>query len=292
MARGLLSPWVAPAVLAALGCQVAPIAIVDCRTTDDCEAGTICSPEHACVPPDAGMTEPPLRHPGDLLVWDATGNVPDGQNPYEMTGSWFLYDDCGSVLPELMNGSFVCPSDAPTKSCCTERDASLVGPPPLNEPGWTVTAGVKGESSGTACARLTTPEHMIAGQFGAGLALNLNNGGAFDASRPRLGNRIVGFSFDIESQSLESPDLAVGIGTTDNDSHFMLVPIPTRGALLVFDQLPFSHSEPPSPLDLTAITRINFAMLSTESAAAYDFCVTDVHLLLESTDPSSTDGTG
>ncbi|HWP08429.1 MAG TPA: hypothetical protein VNN72_21955 [Polyangiaceae bacterium] len=292
MARRLLSLVLAPAVVAALGCQVDPIAIVDCHTTADCETGMLCSPEHACVPlPDAGdmpdggmMAEPPPNHAGDLLTWDALGNVSADENEFEISGPWFLYDDCGSVLPQIENGSFVCPADAATKSCCTERDESLAGPPPLGDPGWSVTAGVPGETSGSACVRLTTAAHVTSWQWGAGLALNLNNWGAFDASRARSGGRIIGFSFDIESGRPGSVELQVGIGTTDNDSHFQVLAIPARGAKLLFEDLPYNFSNPGNPLDLTAATRINFAMPSIESATVFDFCVTNLRVLHEAPD--------
>lgn len=294
MARRILSVASAFAVLGVVACQVAPIAIVDCRTTADCEGGTVCSPDHACIlAPDTMEPPPPSIRTGDLITWDATGTVPDGSNEYEISGPWFLYDDCGAVLPQIANGAFDCPPDAPTKSCCTERDASLVGPPPLNDAGWTVTAGVPGESSGSACVRLTTAEHEIPSQWGAGLALNLNNWGAFDASRDHAGARIVGFSFDIESGSSADTTLLVGVGTTDNDSHYKPLTIPVGGAELFFDDLPFAYSDPPNDLDLTAITRINFAAPSTASAITYDFCVTNLHVLVADDSPSTNlPGTG
>lgn len=287
MARRLLGFAVAPVVLAALGCQVDPIAIVDCRTTADCDAGMMCSPDHACVPQlDGGMSE--VRPPGateDLLTWDDTGNVPDGENGFEISGSWSLDDDCDSVLPQIVNGSFVCPDDPPTKSCCTERDESLRGPPTLGEPGWSVTPGVPGESSGTACARLTTAAHVASNQWGARLALDLNNGGAYDATRARAGGRVIGFAFDIESPGAESVDLEVGVGTTDNDSHFQVLTIPAHGAALSFADLPYNFVEHPGkPLDLTALTHIDFAMPSLETATVYDFCVTNLRVLHDPAD--------
>jgi hypothetical protein len=251
----------------------------------------LCSPEHACIAvPDGGMTQP--SEAGDLLTWDAAGKVREGENAFEISGPWFLYDDCGAVLPQIMNGSFTCPDDSPTKSCCTERDEALSGPPPLGEPGWAVAAGVPGETSGTACARLTTAAHVTSNQSGAGLALNLNDGAAFDATRVRAGGRVIGFSFDIESQRTGSMELEVVVGTTDDDSHFQVLTIPAQGAELLFADLPDDLDNPGHPLDLTALTHLDFAMPSLETATVYDFCVTNLHVLHQPADSPSNERPG
>lgn len=291
MARRLLSSLFASLALAGFGCQVDPIAIVECGKSADCDSGLICSPDHICVEPDAGTPDglPPPSHPGELLTWDSAGIVPDGQNMYGIAGAWSLDDDCAGVLDEIANGSFVCPLNSPTKSCCTERDQSLGGPPPLREPGWSVTAGIDGETSGSVCARLTTAAHVIDSQYGAVLALDLNDGAAFDATRVFSDGSIVGFSFDIESGNPASAELRVGVGTTDGDSHYMVLPTPARDAKLFFSQLPYADSEPPNPLDLTALTRLTFAMPSAETASTYDFCVTNLHVLQSSGDVQAPD---
>lgn len=294
---------------AGAACQVGPIAVVDCRNDQDCVDGDRCEPQtHACVPltppgenlhpPDAGNPmeavphEPlPSGYTGNLLTWTSTGAVFADQNPFGISGVWYLYDDCSDVVSKAAAGKFVCPSDAPTANCCTYRDPTLIGPPPELDTGYGVTGGSVGQSSGTACVRGRTAKLVAgtdAGQWGAGFGLNLANWGAFDASRAFPGGRMKGFAFDITGPSTGDHPIRAGISTIHGQRYYNLVAVPAQDASILFDATEFFFGEPEEPLDLTTITNVTFEIgPGTDGPTPFDFCISNVRVLQEPASPGS-----
>jgi hypothetical protein len=262
-------------------CQAGQPALVDCGSDEDCAPGERCGDEHACVP-DADGT------PG-LLSWGETGLISRIDNPFGIEGTLYAYDDCDDVRAAVSAGSFVCPDPPPTVDCCTVWDAGLAGPLERS-PGVEVEAGVPRQTSGRFCAKGVTTR-VLPGedglpsywpQWGAGLGINLNDWGPFDATAAFPGGPIRGFSADLEGPPSAQRGVTFGVGvTSSNEKYFKEFPIPTRGATILLSELQQGDWVTPSePLDPTQLTDVSFGFASTvDGEEPFDLCVTNVRVL-------------
>jgi hypothetical protein len=317
MAKRILSVGVALVVAAA--CQVDPIGIVDCRTTEDCLAGEVCSPSHACVDPNApsmlaagsggnagaplgGTAGAPASGSGGVgasavgtpLAWGDSGGLV-ASNPFGMRGSWFHADDCADVATAIGEGRFVCPPDPPTPSCCTAWDPLLVGPAPDRLPGLAVTPGTTADGLSRACLKGTVTQilndttGMLAYgvQWGAIVSLQFGGGDPFDTTRALPGGKIVGVSVDIDGPPTSLP-LRVGYHTTTNEIYSVELYVPVQGAQVLFSEVELGDwVMPQEPFDARQVVDLSFNIAADPTTSIpIDFCVTNVRVLQEGELPS------
>jgi hypothetical protein len=319
MAKRVLT--LAVTFLVAGACQVDPIAIVDCRTTADCFAGEVCSPTHACVdasassmagaggnagaPEDgtAGALPSGLDGqvgPGTPLAWGADARL-EASNPFGMRGGWFYADDCVAVATAIADGSFVCPAEPPTPSCCTAWDPMLVGPAPERSPGLAISGGTVADGQSRVCLKGTVSQVLndtlgapaFSAQWGAILSLQLNEGVPFDATRTWAGGKIIGFMFELDGPPMTQP-IRVGYHTTTNDTYFVEVTVPTRWAQVLFSDVKLGDWVMPQvPFDATQLSDIAFDVpADATTSTPFDFCIANLRVLLTNDLPGrgSSDG--
>jgi len=319
MAARLLNVAIGVAVLVAAACQVGPIALVECRTTADCPAGETCSPSHACEGdgmggtggtggtsgtsgtsgtggtgiPDGGPSVPvtPEETP---LAWGPDSRV-RMDNPFGIRGGWYVADDCSGVAEAVAEGSFVCPPTPPTPECCTLWDASVTGPLPEKAPGVSITPGTVGDGGSRVCLKGTVTQIVndvtnalaFGIQWGALIAIPLNDGIGYDTTAAFPGGKIIGFSFDLDGPPSTKP-LRVGLHTMTNDLYFVDLEIPAQGARLLFADAKLGEWVMPQvPFDATQVADLAFDVPADESGVTpVDFCVSNLRVLQDGSAPS------
>jgi len=306
MAARLLSAAGGAAVLVAVSCQVGPVAIVECRTTRDCEAGYVCSPAHACVssentammpPPDGGAGESGMPEGGPAepviistpLAWGADSRIA-ADNPFGMRGGWYVADDCADVQKAVADGRFVCPPSAPTPACCTLWDASLTGPSPDHHPGLALTPGTAADGNSRLCLKGTVTqvlrdpmnEPAFGVQWGAIAALPLNDGIDYDTTAALPGGKLLGFSFDLDGPPSTAP-VRVGFQTRTNDLYFVDFDVPARGARLLFAEVMLGDWVMPQvPFEGSQVAALGFDVTAeVDGTKPVDFCVSNLRVLQE-----------
>jgi len=246
--------------------------------------GSAVRPEPA-RPPLVGEVTPAAGSEG-VLTWDQAGVVAAGSNPFDLQGGWWKSQDCGDVAAAVAAGSFVCPANAPTPACCTQWDASRVGPD--NEPGWTVTSGLGAPSSGRVCIKGTAAQVLdgvdglpaYGAVWGSSLSLALNGFSGFDATKSFPGGPIRGFRLDLAGSV--SGVLRIGLTMPDNfDAHFKEFAAPALDTTILFDELEQgSWVAAPVPLDLSNLLALDIHVtVGPEAATPFALCVSNVRVL-------------
>jgi hypothetical protein len=190
--------------------------------------------------PAAGNTVP--------LTVDPTGWVDKGGNTVGIQGPWYSYDDC---------------TDSP--GMCTMGHL----------PGM----GEFANTDGKMCTEGTTfpvkAEADFSKQWGAGIALDLNNSGGMDAMKlpfDATANHVIGFSMNITGMA---PGLRVNVTSVaaGNDAHFKAGMVGANTVLFSAVQQG-SWVKTKTPLDPTKILAIQFQIPSVMGkAVAFKFCV-------------------
>jgi hypothetical protein len=186
------------------------------------------------------------------LTVDPTGWVDKGGNTVGIQGSWYSYDDC---------------TDSP--GACTMN----------HTPG----TGAFENMGGKMCTKGTTypvkAEADFSKQWGAGIALDLNNSGGMDAMKlpfDATANHVIGFSMKITGTA--APGLRVNITSVPagNDSHYKSGMVGANSVMLSA-VLQGSWVKMKAPLDQTKLLAVQFQIPSVMGkAVAFDFCVEDL----------------
>ena len=202
--------------------------------------GTPTSSGSGGAAPAAGNTVP--------LTVDPTGWVDKGGNTVGIQGPWYSYDDC---------------ADSP--GACTMGHL----------PGM----GEFANTNGSMCTEGTTvavkAEADFSKQWGAGIALDLNNSGGMDAMKlpfDATANHVIGFSMNITGMA---PGLRVNITSVaaGNDAHFKAGMVGANSILFSAVQQG-SWVKTKTPLDPTKILAIQFQIPSVMGKAVpFKFCV-------------------
>jgi hypothetical protein len=183
------------------------------------------------------------------LTVDPTGWVDKGGNTVGIQGPWYSYDDC---------------TDSPMS--CTMNHV----------PG----TGAFANMDGKMCTKGTTvpvkAEADFSKQWGAGIALDLNNSGGMDAMKlpyDATAAHVVGFSMTITGTA---PGLRVNITSkaAGNDSHFVTAMVGGANTVLFSKAQQGSWVKTKTALDPTMLLAIQFQIPTVMSKAVdFDFCV-------------------
>jgi hypothetical protein len=182
------------------------------------------------------------------LTVDPTGWVDKGGNTVGIQGPWYSYDDC---------------TDSP--GACTMN----------HTPG----TGAFDNTDGKMCTKGTTyavkAEADFSKEWGAGIALDLNNSGGTDAMKlpfDATANHVIGFSMNITGTA---PGLRVNITSqaAGDDSHYKNGKVGANSVLLS-EVKQGTWVKMPAPLDQTKILAVQFQIPSVMGKAVdFDFCV-------------------
>lgn len=195
-----------------------------------------------------GLTGPTIGTPV-LLTVDPTGWVDKGGNSVGIQGAWYAYDDCAN-----------------SPGACT-----------LNH---TPPSGSFENTGGKMCTKGTTvavkAEADFSKQWGAGIALDLNNSGGangqkmpFDAQAAN----VIGFFMNITGTA---PGLRINITSvpTGDDSHFITAKTPGENTVELSKVNQGSWVTAKTPLDTTQLLAIQFQIPTVMNKAVdFDFCV-------------------
>jgi len=182
------------------------------------------------------------------LTVDPTGWVDKGGNTVGIQGPWYSYDDC---------------TDSP--GMCTMN----------HTPG----TGAFANTDGKMCTKGTTfpvkAEADFSKEWGAGIALDLNNSGGMDAMKlpfDATANHVIGFAMNITGTA---PGLRVNITSpaAGNDAHFKNGIVGANNVLFSA-VMQGSWVKTKTPLDQTKILAVQFQIPSVMGKAVdFDFCV-------------------
>jgi hypothetical protein len=203
--------------------------------------------------------------PSDYPIpWQWNGYIAPETNVFGVSGRFYFSTDCSTAAPDLQ---------------CTRGDAGLVGGD--GQEGWSVSQSV-------ACARGVAPQvtndpgtgsPAYDRQWGAllGIMLYPPDQGVFDAQA----HGVAGFRVDIAG--IAPSDLRVNVVTreTMGNSHFVVLPVPSRDAPILFDEaLQGAWVPNPVPLDTSRLIGIEFHVYTNASAPKpFDFCISNLRAL-------------
>lgn len=211
---------------------------------------------------------------GTQVTWTSTGFL--GGNAFDITGSWYSYDDCVDAAGMT----------------CTVRDGSLTGSD--TKTGWAVMG--EGETS-KVCAKGVATEVANADsygkQWGFGLAFDLSNPGGGAAKGPynSTAHVIKGFSFTITGTAPPKIRINLPMAEVDTATFFREVSVPSTAAqnqVLFNDSLNFKQGpwvamqtpqlvKPFNPAQIYAIQFQVFTKLVDKTP--FDFCVSNFRVI-------------
>lgn len=182
------------------------------------------------------------------LTVDATGWVDKGGNTVGIQGPWYSYDDC---------------TDSP--GMCTMN----------HTPGMGAFANMDGKMCTKGTTYAVKAEADFSKEWGAGIALDLNNTGGMDAMKAPFdatAAHVIGFAMNITGTA---PGLRVNITSVaaGNDSHYKAGMVGANSVLLS-QVKQGSWVKMPAALDPTHLLAIQFQIPSVMGKAMdFDFCV-------------------
>jgi hypothetical protein len=180
---------------------------------------------------------------GVPIVPDENGSVSAGSNSVGIHGSWFVYSDC---------------TDLQGHNCAM-----------VSSPTGTSFANVGGKM----CTSGQTS--MAAGAWGAGIALELNDG---PPQQPydTTAHGVNGFCFNLSGPTIPSTTVRVAFPTQDNNDNAYLEAVSTPGLhnILFSDIAQGSWVTSKSPWEPTKVMLIQFQIPSSTTApVSWNFCV-------------------
>jgi hypothetical protein len=209
----------------------------------------------------------------DAITWTADGWVDPMANSFGIQGPWYSYNDC-------MNAE---PAGLP----CTMPETSMMGPD--DKLGWTASVEkicTKGVAPKVVNDSTGMPAYSL--QWGAGIALDLNNaGGEMDVKNDfnAVMAGVKGFMVDIITNTTppQPADVRVNIKTkaTGDGSHFVTAILPAANLQVLFaDAAQGSWVMPPSALTQEALESIQFQVYTNATAEKpFDFCVSNLRVI-------------
>lgn len=258
--------------LAMVGCFALALGACDDGGSDDAGAGGATGGAGASGAGAAGATG---SDAGTQVTWTDMGWI--GDNPFDISGSWYSYDDCADAagLP------------------CTMRDASMTGPD--MKTGWQVVgegAASKVCAKGTATA--VQDATTYGKQWGFGIAFDLNSpgGGIAKAAYNATTHNIKGFSFTLEGAAPAKIRINLPMTDPDNATFFREVSVPSSGTsnqVIFNDSLNFKQGEwvmrdTPTlykmTYDPTTIYGVQFHVFTAlTTPKPFDFCVSNFRVI-------------
>jgi hypothetical protein len=210
---------------------------------------------------------------GESIMWTDDGWVEGTANPWAIQGAWYSYNDCTDAMALNLP--------------CTQPEATMVGPD--DKPGWTADM-TKICTKGVAAKVINGPDGMPAysQQWGAGIALDLNNPGGMNAMKGdynAMAAGVKGFVFDIISNTTPPTpaDVRVNITTqaTGTGSHFVTAPLSSANFMVVFSEATQGEwVEPKVTLDQTKLQAVQFQIYTgTVAEKPFDFCVSNMRVI-------------
>jgi hypothetical protein len=189
--------------------------------------------------------------PGVAIVPDDGGLVATGSNSVGIHGSWFVYSDC---------------ADLKGLNCAT-----VTTPPTSDFP----------NSGGKMCTSGHTS--MAAGAWGAGIALELNDGPP-QLPYDTVASGIKGFCFQLSGPTIPATTVRVAFPTQDNNdnAYFEAVNTPGQHTVLFADTAQGSWVTTPASFEPTKVTLIQFQIPSSTTASVpWDFCIEGLTAIMQ-----------